>query len=444
MNPAPAAPFPAIPPEPLPSGAARPARLLVRLLPAILAVLTALLLLVGLEAYARHQTHRHVLRLAAFNFPENTRGLALQRQVFGLRRCLPIYGSSELDILQPTRADLFFHGKGTGFRAIVIGQAGDRCLLMLQNLAALGDTVRGRKVAIFLSPIWFQSSSKPSPETAYEHGRMAANFSPLQTGRTLADSPLKLATRSAVAARMLDYDEIVLERSPLLHYALTGLGATHPAWLGRAGFYLLRPLLSLQNVVLSLQDSFHQLELIHKRPAARAGRHPSGRPFRLRHKLGDWDSLLAEISHAQDKQFRAESPDGKRVFLPKHPKTRRSQSPDALADPDAEFRRRLAASTEWDDLELLLKTLRELKARPLLIGQPFNGLGDDLQGISAESRRLCYDRLAQVAARHHVALQDFSAYERDDGFFRDMVHPSAKAWVYYDEALSDFYHGKHH
>ena len=37
---------------------------------------------------------------------------------------------------------------------------------------------------------------------------------------------------------------------------------------------------------------------------------------------------------------------------------------------------------------------------------------------------------------------DFSDHEEDRFFFNDTGHPSAKAWIFYDHGIDDFYHTK--
>lgn len=69
-------------------------------------------------------------------------GLHLQRRAFRDPHVLPVYGSSELDLLPfDTRPDKVFAGGGTGFRVCPVGRAGNTCLAMAQKLAALGPDI---------------------------------------------------------------------------------------------------------------------------------------------------------------------------------------------------------------------------------------------------------------------------------------------------------------
>ena len=83
-------------------------------------MLVTTLVLVTLDRVNASRIKRHAAALAALNLPETSRGVALQRRIVRLPRCLPVYGSSELSKFQPTRADLFFprsSGGGVSRRA---------------------------------------------------------------------------------------------------------------------------------------------------------------------------------------------------------------------------------------------------------------------------------------------------------------------------------------
>jgi len=84
-----------------------------------------------------------------------------------------------------------------------------------------------------------------------------------------------------------------------------------------------------------------------------------------------------------------------------------------------------------------------LQARVLLLDQPFNGLYSESCGVTARARGQYYAKVRSLAGRYGMSLSDFSAYEDDRSFFRDEVHPSALAWIYYDQALDGFYRAGH-
>ena len=110
---------------------------------------------------------------------------------------------------------------------------------------------------------------------------------------------------------------------------------------------------------------------------------------------------------------------------------------------DAEFDAKVIRSKEFDDLQLLLDVLKELHVDALFVSQPFNGIYRDLGGVSPGARRVYYDKLADILARSGFPLLDFSDHEEDRFFFNDAGHPSAKAWIYYNQGIDRFYHRSH-
>ena len=68
---------------------------------------------------------------------------------------LPIYGSSELIHPIPDRSSAFFRTAPTGFQVSPVGKAGSTSMIILEKLGGLGTNLRGKRVAISLSPSWF-------------------------------------------------------------------------------------------------------------------------------------------------------------------------------------------------------------------------------------------------------------------------------------------------
>ena len=391
------------------------------------AMLVAALGLFLLDQGARKQIRRHAVALAALNVPEVARGVELQRRLARLPGCLTVYGSSELTQYEPTRADLFFRDCPTGFRVGVIGQPGDRCLLVLQELAALGDCARGRKFAVFLSPTWFIA---PAGSHATEHlqRQFARDFSPVQTGLLLLDKRLDAPLKAAIARRLMDRADVIRESSPLLAGAMDAVQGASP-WQG-VYFRLLTPLLALQTEVLRWQDRRRTagLEIPSSPPPTPHGSSPDWAALRTNierdlAQRGTATPYSLDLPGGSPMEFQAEA-----ARLPLYPHGNR------------EFLRRLDASPEWTDLRLLLRTIRCLGAHVLLVEQPFNGSVYDACHIDAATRRQFYDRVRAEADAHGVPLRDFSGFEEDRSFFSDLVHPSAKAWIDYDQVLDRFYH----
>ena len=137
---------------------------------AIAAVILGVVVLEAFGFYARSLEYRSITALAADEAiierdgilaPVKNQGTALQQAALDTGCLLPVYGSSELNLLQPyTRPfhpTILFHDRPTGFTIFPVGKAESTCLTILQKLASVGPALEGRKVAVSLSPCWFYS-----------------------------------------------------------------------------------------------------------------------------------------------------------------------------------------------------------------------------------------------------------------------------------------------
>jgi D-alanine transfer protein len=106
---------------------------------------------------------------------------------------------------------------------------------------------------------------------------------------------------------------------------------------------------------------------------------------------------------------------------------------------DAAFRARLATASEWTDLDLLFRTLTELRARPLILSMPIDAY--IAPGVSRSAHEVYYDRMREVARRYHFPLVEFEDHDADPTFLiARREHPTPKGWMYYNRALDNFFH----
>ena len=222
-----------------------------------------------------------------------------------------------------------------------------------------------------------------------------------------------------IASRMLKYPA-TLQDSPFLEFALKRLASGR--LLDRVVFCALWPLGKLQTAILELQDHFAAFTYIrHKiKPAP---------PSRL--ELLDWSKLISNVSGP-------ESADGE---TPTRAATLNEEKIPGRGD--AKFQNAMNASQGWTDLELLLRTLARIRARPLLLSMPIAGDLYDRKGVSPSARENYYARLRALVQRYHFALVEFEGHDEDPAFlYRHQSHLTAKGWIYYNRALDDFFHGR--
>ena len=369
--------------------------------------------LLGAEIMAVHLEQATIRSTAPELFPLKNQGLAFQRATVRAPNVLPLYASSELNaVLVPERAHIFFRTAPTGFQISPVGAGGASCLTMSQKLAALGSDLRAKKIAISLSPPWFLTRD-PGRE-GYN-----GNFSVMAAKEMVFGTALDFELKRDIASRMLNYPR-TLEDSPFLEFVLKRLASDR--WLDHLVFWALWPVGKSQTIILELQDHVAASSRIRHKIKPAAPFHP---------ETLDWSKLIADVSGTKsasaDKVTKASSPnEGKTVGYR-----------------DEAFREDMNASPGWTDLELLLRTLAKVHARPLLLSMPLAGDFYDEKGVSRSAREHYYAKLRALVQRYHFPLLEFKDHDEDPAFlYLQKSHLSAKGWIYYDRALDDFFHGR--
>lgn len=372
-------------------------------------VVVLVFLLVGREI-AIQLEHRTIRATAPEVFALKNQGTALQRVAAETPDILPLYGSSELTLGPASvRAGEFFKTEPTGFQVSPIGKPGATSMVILQKLAALGPELRGKRVAISLSPSWFLV---PVVEPYMYKG----NFSLFAASQLAFGDALDFQLKQDIAARMLEFPQ-TLASSPVLEFALQRLASGK--WWDRIGFAIAWPVGKLQNAILDFQDHFESMIYI-----LREGKAPlPANPRRL-----DWAALIQEAPTPRD--FSTEDDKAQTVEL------------QLLRGGDRDFLARMNGASEWTDLEMLLRVLRDVHAKPLLLSMPMNGLFYDDAGISRAAREAYYAKIRVLAKRYDFPLVEFKDHDRDPDFLDEHhYHLTAKGWLYCDQALSNFFSG---
>ncbi len=370
-------------------------------------------ILLAAAIVAVHLEHTTIPATAPELFPLKNQGLAFQRAAAHAPWVLPLYGSSELTaVLVPERAHVFFRTAPTGFQVSPVGAGGTNSLIMLQKVGALGSDLRGKKVAISLSPGWFLNSS-PGWLLGYK-----GNFSPMAASELVFGTALDFDLKRDIASRMLNCPG-TLEKNPFLEFALKRLASGR--WLDRLVFWALWPFGKAQTAILELQDHMAAFHYIRRKIKPAPPRHP---------ETPDWSKLIAAISGTKTAGA--------------DPVTKASSlNQEKTVSHDVAFWNDMNASTGWIDFELLLRTLARVRARPLLLSMPIPGDLYDQQGISRSARENYYAKLRGLVQRYHFPLVEFKGHDEDPAFlYLHKSHLTAKGWIYYDRALDDFFQGR--
>jgi D-alanine transfer protein len=368
------------------------------LVAALIACAIVVAIFCGGRLLAIRLERKTVHSIAPKDFFIKNQGLAFERAAARTPDILLLYGSSELNDPIPNRPSDFFSTEPTGFQVCPVGKAGTTSLIILQKLGALGSELRGRKIAISLSASSFIRPARPE----YYSG----NFSlPAASGLLFGDA-IDFDLKTAIAKRMLQFPD-TLSENDLVKLAAKCLASGGP--MDRMVLTAIWPLGKLQNVMLDLQDHFEALLYI------LAGRT----------QILDW---LQSIRSHQPRI-------SKSPFL----KDRQSGSFDSIQPAkDAAFRARVAAASEWNDVELLFRTLAQLKTDPLILSMPIDA--NAARGVSWSAREVYYERMRELAQQYHLPVIEFEQHDADPRFLiARREHPTPRGWMAYNRALDDFF-----
>jgi len=395
---------------------------------ALLAILLTGTSLFSWSTYASSLEDRYIHVLVPTLPDQAIGGSALLRSAFRQPDLLPALGSSELlQVESSYRAIDFFASYPTGFNVFVVAKVGATPLVLAQDLAAIGPSLRGKKVVISLTPLVFYH-----PEVYPED--YAGNFSRLHADE-LAFSPyLSFDLKQIAARRMLDYPD-TLSRDPLLRFSLEQLAKDGP--LSRLLYYSVLPLGQAQTLILRLQDQREVVSLI--------GRQPGLDPVVTRSPANpDWESLATQAEKQQAPRTTS-NPYGVEdsIWFDTH-KAWVDQGK-APGSGDSDYLDHMLRTQEWTDLNIMLRTLKELGAQPLILSLPAKGPLMDALGVSSAARQQFYDSLEGTVAAYGFPLVDYRQFDGDQYFLIDLFsHVSQKGWVYVDQTLDAFYHGSLH
>jgi D-alanine transfer protein len=387
-------------------------------LPVVLSAMFDLFLAGRVEASRIHL-------FAPLMFEQKNQGSVLARLAFQQPDLLPVYGSSELDFHSSNHASALFRDYPTGFTIYAVGKPGTTCLVILQDLAAVGPAMYGKRVVISLSPIWFFDKE------ANNASSYAGNFSRLHAYQLAYNLELGADVKQMAAKQMLIYPETV-NSDPLLQFALERLADGSP--LSLVLYYASLPLGELQSYLLLLQDHWETVLLIRDH----LGNNAAG-PRQA--KELDWPALLAQASNeyatdSNNNPFGFENGRWKSQFQAEASRDKNSRS-------EAGALSAVRHSNEWTNLELILKAIKTWGGEPLLLSLPMDGPYYNYVGISDRARSAYYDRLHELATRYHVRELDFRQLEGSKGLVIDPAsHLSMEGWIFYDQALDSFFHGR--
>ncbi len=389
----------------------------------IISILILILGLIGFDTYARSIEQRYVNALAPLNLTQTINGTALQRAALYQSDLLPVFGSSEITMIDTSYdAEKFFATYPTGFTVFQVANFGAASLTTAQDLAALGPDLRGKKIVISFSPATFTMSKLP-PDY------YAGNFSPLHAYEMIFSPYLSITLKIDAAKRMLDFPEM-LQSDTFLHFVINEMAQTSRA--NRIFYYLSWPIGELQIMTMRVQD--------HAEVVSYLRLHPINPNIKKIPQTIDWSasfsSALAEQKqHTLSNSLGIEDEDW---WWYQHVVT----NPIPAGSEDKSFIYRVEQHPEWSDFGILLHVLQESGAEPLILSRPMNVHLWEALGVSEQAQNIYYVKLNDIVNQYHMPLIDYQPYGTDIYFSIDQgAHTSRYGWVYVDQTLDEFFHG---
>ena len=346
-------------------------------------------------------------------------GTILQEKALASPDILPIYGSSEFSSYSEFHPSRIFEGKPSGFAPFLVGRGGSQDIIHALNMAALGDSLQDKKIAIILSSQWFS-------QEGIAPGYFNQNFSPLHVYRMLFSGKLSAATKQQLSKRLLDFPATFNEH-PTLQALLTQQVATKQTTNLRSLSLDVRG--RIEMAALEARDATKTILLTRQlNPEYIARNVTTTAPA-----LPAWPVLKAKATEqgkaaTQNNQFGIVG-----EYYSEHIQSK------LVENKGSSSKAALYPSPEYQDLELLLQILQEVKAKPMFMIVPVNGFWYDYTGFPAGERKAYYARIESMVREKGFQISNFGGYEYEKYFLQDIMHLGWKGWVYVDESLDRFY-----
>ena len=92
-------------------------------------------------------------------------------------------------------------------------------------------------------------------------------------------------------------------------------------------------------------------------------------------------------------------------------------------------------SKEYDDLDILLSIVKDLKLNMKFAILPANGKWSDYIGIDSEKRQVAYNNLKEIAKKNNIEVMDYSSKEYEEYYMYDAMHLGWRGWIDFERDL---------
>ncbi|MCG3401661.1 D-alanyl-lipoteichoic acid biosynthesis protein DltD [Staphylococcus massiliensis] len=331
---------------------------------------------------------------------EVLKGTSIQNCMWASDAYYPIFGSSELEKDDPFSPGIVLDQRQTGYTPFLVGAGGSTDLIQMMSIGAQYDQLKGKKLAIIISPQWFTRKGLTNVNFDARHSKLQMNQLFQQD-----KMPLELKIRFAKqvsrfkAMKDNDYLQSLIETKTLPEEPFLSSFEAHN--LNKIDAIKSNFTIHNQKAPVMKVEPVTTKDMPYKEMQQLAEdygqKQTSSNAFKIRDEY--WDLIKAN----------------KRKINRNH-----------------EFRTK---SKEYDDLALLVDTLHEAEADALFIVILTNGKWYDHIGIKKERRDKVYDKITSTIKKHHGKVYDMTDKDYEPYVVSDAVHIGYKGYVYINERI---------
>lgn len=334
------------------------------------------------------------------------KGTLIQDKMYQSNAYYPIYGSSELEKDDPFNPAFLLNGRKDVLKQpFLIGTGGSTDLVNAVELGSQYENLRGKKMAFIVSPQWFTKHG-------LTHDNFKARISKGQLNRLFNQNQLSPKLKQRYAKRLLQFKDV--ENRPYLEKVAAGHMPKETQYLSKFQDNQLKKIEAVKSIY-PLRTS----PLSHIDPVT--------------HKNSSWhniESAAESYGEARTKSNQFGIRDEYWGLIKQHKRK---------INRNYEFRQN---SPEFNDLKLLVDTLREGGADVEYVILPSNGKWYDHIGIKQERRQKIYDKIDNTIIDHGGHTYNMTDKDYEPYVVSDAVHIGWKGWVDIAERIEQHMHKK--
>jgi D-alanyl-lipoteichoic acid biosynthesis protein DltD len=395
----------------------RTARVLCSIVASVL-IMTSLLYFVS-KSYEFRLDNEYSNKIGGiYSLTDRDKGLWLQEKIANQGDNIIIYGSSELGTTSlQYHPSNFFQGEKDGFQINIIGRGYSQSIIHAVNLGAMGNNLKGKKVVVIISPQWFSAGGLGSSE-------FGMNFSELQFYELMFNKGIDKSLKLAAASRV---GQLSNNNQDLTHIKIFCKLYSSNNFLSKSALLLLTPYYKIKYFLLGIKDKIKTDKLL-KVYGGKDVQEASSKD-----KI-DWEGQKLKAAEDGEKESDNNEFGIENGYYDQYIKDNLVKYKDSYKTNS------FLESPEYDDFKLLLNVCKENGIKPLIVSVPVNGKWYDYCGFDKNDRNEYYKKVKQIVDSYGFEIADFSGYEYEKYFLKDIMHLGWKGWVYVNEAIDKYYH----